>query len=266
MLIGLAFVGLWLAALAWVVHNKVRGKAAGFAATGLVIAALAALTMALLQRSLISGHWPLTNRYEFSLCMAWSILVVYLLFGLSRRGDRANLCAILITLLVVSYAITRPPEEREIHSLLPVLRSGWLQIHVLSSVLAFGLLAVAAGIAIARLWPQAPAVEKSLHEKLENDMIRAVILGLLWLTMSLLAGAIWARTAWGRYWGWDPKESWTLVTWLWYLLVLHLRPLPRWRGRPLAIMVLIGMVVLVFGFIGAPWLVRTLRIESLHGF
>jgi cytochrome c-type biogenesis protein CcsB len=266
MLIGLAYAGLWLAALAWLIQIKAKGKAIRFTAGGLVGAAVAALSVGLVQRSLSSGHWPLTNRYEFSLFMAWSILVVFLLFGLYRGNGKANLCVILMALLVISYAITRPAEEHQIHSLLPVLRSGWLQVHVISSVLAFGLLAVAAGVAIARLWPQVPVVDELFYVKLDSDIMRAVNLGFLWLTMSLLAGAIWARAAWGRYWGWDPKESWTLVTWLWYLLVLHLRPLPRWRGRPVAVLVLIGLLVLVFGFIGTPWLVRNLRIESLHGF
>jgi ABC-type transport system involved in cytochrome c biogenesis permease subunit len=97
-------------------------------------------------------------------------------------------------------------------------------------------------------------------------MERAIGLGFPWLTLSILAGAIWAQNAWGRYWGWDPKETWALVTWLWYLLILHLRPQPAWRGRRLAGLVIAGLGIVIFTFVGVPWLVRTVRLESLHGF
>jgi ABC-type transport system involved in cytochrome c biogenesis permease subunit len=109
--------------------------------------------------------------------------------------------------------------------------------------------------------------------EIERMMDRAVALGFPWLTLGILTGAIWAQNTWGRYWGWDPKETWALVTWLFYLLILHLRPLrrthdqcPRWRGRRLAALVIAGFGVVLFTFAGVPWLVRTVRLESLHGF
>jgi ABC-type transport system involved in cytochrome c biogenesis permease subunit len=97
-------------------------------------------------------------------------------------------------------------------------------------------------------------------------MERAVALGFPWLTLGILSGAIWAQNAWGRYWGWDPKETWALVTWLFYLLILHVRPLRRWRGRRLAALVVAGFGMVLFTFAGVPWLVRAVRLESLHGF
>jgi ABC-type transport system involved in cytochrome c biogenesis permease subunit len=97
-------------------------------------------------------------------------------------------------------------------------------------------------------------------------MSRSVAFGFPWLTFSVLAGAVWAQNAWGRLWGWDPKETWALVTWLWYLMLLHLRPLPRWRGRRMAILLLVGFAAVMFTFVGVPWLVRLVRLESLHGF
>jgi len=103
-------------------------------------------------------------------------------------------------------------------------------------------------------------------EGIECAMERGIALGFPWLTLGILTGAIWAQNAWGRYWGWDPKETWALVTWLWYLMVLHLSPLPRWRGRRLAVLALIGFGVVLFTYVGVPWLVRTVRLESLHGF
>ena len=97
-------------------------------------------------------------------------------------------------------------------------------------------------------------------------MARAVELGFPCLTLGILTGAIWAQYAWGRYWGWDPKETWALVTWLWYLIVMHVRPLRRWRAKRLALMIVVGFGMVLFTFEGVPWLVRTVRLESLHGF
>jgi ABC-type transport system involved in cytochrome c biogenesis permease subunit len=106
----------------------------------------------------------------------------------------------------------------------------------------------------------------STGDQLARTMERSVALGFPWLTLGILTGAIWAQNAWGRYWGWDPKETWALITWLWYLLVLHLRPLPGWRGRRLAGLVVVGFGMVLFTFVGVPWLVRLVRLESLHGF
>jgi len=104
------------------------------------------------------------------------------------------------------------------------------------------------------------------EEEVGRTMDRAIGLGFPWLTLGIVTGAIWAQNAWGRYWGWDPKETWALVTWLWYLLILHVRPLRRWRGRRLAALAVAGFGLVLFTFAGVPWLVRTVRLESLHGF
>jgi ABC-type transport system involved in cytochrome c biogenesis permease subunit len=103
-------------------------------------------------------------------------------------------------------------------------------------------------------------------DRADRRIERTVAWGFPWLTLSILTGAIWAQEAWGRYWGWDPKETWALITWLWYLLVLHLRSVRGWRGVRLAALVVAGFVVVLFSFAGLPWLIRTVRLTSLHGF
>jgi ABC-type transport system involved in cytochrome c biogenesis permease subunit len=153
---------------------------------------------------------------------------------------------------------------RVVAPLLPALRSVWLQIHVLTAAVAYGAFGVAAGLGLMQL----VGGGKSQIECHEIDLVtgRAIALGFPWLTLSILTGAIWAQKAWGRYWGWDPKETWALVTWLWYLLIMHVRPLRRWRGRRLAALTVAGFGVVLFTFAGVSWLVRTVRLESLHGF
>ena len=103
-------------------------------------------------------------------------------------------------------------------------------------------------------------------EWVERAMGRAAGLGFPWLTLSILTGGIWAEAAWGRYWSWDPKETWSLVVWLAYLLFFHLRATRGWRGRRLAGVLIAATALLLFGYVGFPTLVRLVRLESLHGF
>jgi len=275
-LIGLFYTLLWIAILAYVVHIKTGNRWVGWAATGITILGWGLLTVGLIGRSLEAGHWPLTNRYEFALCLVWAIIAIYLLLEVSWRERRAGAYVLIIALLVATYAVTRPLEARAVALLLPALRSAWLQVHVLTTLVGYAAFGVAAGLGLMRLVarqrspgegePHAEENDLPPVEGIECAMERGVALGFPWLTLGILTGAIWAQNAWGRYWGWDPKETWALVTWLWYLMVLHLSPLPRWRDRRLAALVVVGFGVVLFTFVGVPWLVRTVRLESLHGF
>jgi cytochrome c-type biogenesis protein CcsB len=271
-LTGLAYALLWLATLVYVVHVRSGVRWVGWMATGVTAASWALLTTGLVTRSLAAGHWPLTNRYEFALCLVWAIVGIYLLLEVSWRERRAGSYVLVFALLVATYAVTRPPDARAVAPLLPALRSTWLQVHVLTTLVGYGAFGVAAGLGLMQLIGRPGAKGKdlaSVEEPVEGvgcAMERGVALGFPWLTLGVLTGAIWAQNAWGRYWGWDPKETWALVTWLWYLLVLHLSPLPRWRGRRLAVLVVAGFGVVLFTFVGVPWLVRSVRLESLHGF
>jgi cytochrome c-type biogenesis protein CcsB len=240
-------------------------------ATGLTAVAWGTLTAELVTRGMEAGHWPLTNRYEFALCFAWTVVALYLLLEASWRQRQAGPFVLAVALLVATYASTRPADERAISPLLPALRSVWLQLHVLATMVGYGAFGVAAGLGLMGMIANsrlqiAGRLRLLPGEEIERTMERAVALGFPWLTLGILTGAIWAHKAWGRYWGWDPKETWALVTWLWFLLVMHLRPLRRWRGRRLTALVVIGFGVVLFTFVGVPWLVRTVRLESLHGF
>jgi cytochrome c-type biogenesis protein CcsB len=287
----LTIVLLWLALAAYVVHLIWGGRWVGWVATGLTIATWGTLTGELVKRGLEAGHWPLTNRYEFALCFVWAIVAVYLLLEASWRTDnverrdrrhpqrQGGTFVLAVALLVATWAVTRPTGERAVVPLLPALRSVWLQIHVLTAVVGYGAFGVAAGLGLLvmfrdrvlslrlrRFAYENSVSEMPTEEQVKRAMERVVALGFPWLTLSILTGAIWAQKAWGRYWGWDPKETWALITWLWVLLILHVRPLRRWRGRRLAALVVMGFGVVLFTFIGVPWLVRTVRLESLHGF
>ena len=264
----LTYVLLWLAMAAYVVHLIRGGRWAGRVATGLTIVAWVMLTGGLVKRGLASGHWPLANRYEFTLCFVWAIVTTYLLLEASWRERRAGSFVLAVALLVATYAVTRPSVEKALMPLPPALRSAWLQVHVLTAMAGYGAFGVAAGLGVMQLGLRNRGLGKNpvSEGEIERMMEQAVALGFPWLTLGILTGAIWAQNAWGRYWGWDPKETWALITWLWYLLLLHVRALRGWRGRRSAALAVIGFGLVLFTLVGVPWLVRTVRLESLHGY
>lgn len=264
----LTYVLLWLAMVAYVVHLIRGGRWAGRVATGLTIVAWVMLTGGLVKRGLASGHWPLANRYEFTLCFVWAIVTTYLLLEASWRERRAGSFVLAVALLVATYAVTRPSVEKALMPLPPALRSAWLQVHVLTAMAGYGAFGVAAGLGVMQLGLRNWGLGKNpvSEGEIERMVEKAVALGFPWLTLGILTGAIWAQNAWGRYWGWDPKETWALITWLWYLLLLHVRALRGWRGRRSAALAVIGFGLVLFTFIGVPWLVRTVRLESMHGY
>lgn len=239
----------------------------GWVASGATALAWGLLTGVLLGQGLEAGHWPLTNRYEFALCFVWAILAVYLLLEMTWDERRNGAFGLAMALLVATYAVTRPDTARAAAPLTPVLRSIWLQVHVLTAAVAYGAFGVSAGLGLMRLWgnrfvSEDPAPRGAIARAME----RTVALGFPWFTLSILSGAIWAQKAWGRYWGWDPKETWSLIVWMWYLLILHLLPLRQWRGRRLAALVVAGFALVLFKFLGLPWLARVVRVGTLHGF
>jgi ABC-type transport system involved in cytochrome c biogenesis permease subunit len=244
-------------------HSRVLGRAAS-AAAGL---GWLGLTAVLVTRGLAAGHWPLTDRYEFALCWAWAIAGIYLLLELRWRERAAGAFVMAAALLVVTFALLRPEDEKAIHPLLPALRSIWLQAHVVSAAVGYGACGVAAGLAAAQLIGAGLVEGRKLEPStVERQIERVIGWGFPWLSMALVTGAIWAQDAWGRYWGWDPKESWTLIIWLWYLILLHIRGLRGWQGRRMAWLTLAGFGITFFALAGLPWLLRTVRMSSLHAF
>jgi ABC-type transport system involved in cytochrome c biogenesis permease subunit len=153
-----------------------------------------------------------------------------------------------------------PSSERAIRSLLPVLNSVWLPLHVGAAALAYGALALSGAGGLVWLSREAERTEAG------TLIDRAIAFGYPFLTLAMLLGMIWAQVAWGRYWGWDLKEAWTLITWLVYTLYYHVRRRPHWKGRRLAWLAVAGLAAVLFTFLGVGWLARALGLQSLHLF
>jgi ABC-type transport system involved in cytochrome c biogenesis permease subunit len=235
-------------------------------------AGAAILAGALAARGLRAGRWPLTNQYEFALAFALGTALVALLLGGKQEGKQTSqdgggakgACAVRAATMAVAAALVAyaclglPTPKRAIQPLPPALNSAWLPFHVGIAALAYGSLAMAGAAGLVYL------LSKPGRTETARSLDRAIALGYPLLTLSVLLGMIWAQVAWGRYWGWDIKEVWTLITWLVYTLYWHLRNRPRWKGRRLAWLAVAGLGVVLFTFLGVGWLARDVGLESLH--
>lgn len=216
--------------------------------TGLVLH-----TMAIVCRGIGAGRLPLTNQYEFASAFSWGICLVSLVFILRYRFRLLGTFASPVMLLIIGYAAM---QNREVHELMPALKSGWLGLHVASAIIAYGAFGVAFVLSLIYLLRGKMKAEGFLdrhvppEQKLDVISYRSVCLGLLFLTFTIVSGAIWAEQAWGSYWSWDPKETWSLVTWLIYAVYLHLRIFAKWKGRPAAIFAIAGFIAVIFTYIG----------------
>ncbi len=199
----------------------------------LLFIAFLAHTAGLVMRWYISGHAPWSNGYESMIYIAWASMLAGFLF---RKNSTITLSvtAILagIALLVAHLSWMDP----EITNLVPVLKSYWLTIHVATITASYGFLALGSlmaflnlGIMIFRTKKNIQRIDLTILE-LTNIIEMSLLVGLVLLTIGNFLGGIWANESWGRYWGWDPKETWSLVTIIIYAFVLHLRLIPGLRS------------------------------------
>lgn len=224
-------------------------------------AGVAILGGAVAARGLQAGRWPLSGRYEFALAFALAIALMAVAFDArpDARVPAAQATAMLMATALITYArLGLPALKRAISPLPPALDSVWMPLHAGVAALAYGALALAGAAGLAWL------LQEGERHQAERLLDRAIAAGYPLLTLALLLGMVWAQAAWGRAWGWDLKEMWTLATWLIYTLYWHLRHRPGWRGRRLAWLVLAGLGAVLFTFLGVGWLARTIGLESLH--
>ncbi len=219
----------------------------------LQIAGLALHTAALVCRGIGAGRLPLTNQYEFATSFAWGLCLISLVFVMKFRFPVLGAFAMPVTFLMIGYAAM---QSKEVHDLMPALRSNWLGFHVSTAIIAYGAFGVSFVLSIIFLLRDKMQEKGFLDQHIPNreklDLIsyRSVALGLLFLTFTIVTGAIWAERAWGSYWSWDPKETWSLVTWIVYATYLHLRIRRGWQGKAAAIFAVVGFICVMFTYIG----------------
>ena len=201
---------------------------------------------------------PMSNFYESLIFFSWCLPALALMaFRRYLKGYLGALVAMLSTLLLAyaSFGV-----DSQIRPLMPALKSNWLLIHVVTAFLGYAAFALAFGSALLYLhkerYPQASLLPLPL---LDSLIYRTTVLGFLLLTLGIATGAVWAETAWGRYWSWDPKETWSLITWLIYAALLHARLLKGWQGRRIAWLAVLGFMAVLFTYFGVSFLLSGLH-------
>ena len=210
-------------------------------------------TVAIVCRGVGAGRLPLTNQYEFATSFAWGLCLLSMVFILRFKFHVMGAFISPVVFLMIGYAAMQSKEVRE---LMPALRSGWLGFHVSTAIIAYGAFGVSFVLGIIFLLRdklrEHGFLDQHIPDKQKLDLIeyRSVALGMLFLSFTIITGAIWAERAWGSYWSWDPKETWSLVTWIIYAIYLHLRIRRGYKGKSAAIFAVIGFVCVLFTYIG----------------
>ena len=251
----LAYFAAMILYFAFIVVKK---DAVARVAVGLQIAGFVLHTAALVCRGIGAGRLPLTNQYEFATSFAWGLCLVSLIFVIRFKFPVLGAFAAPVIFLIIGYAAM---QSKDVKELMPALRSNWLGFHVSTAIIAYGAFGVSFVLSIIFLlrdrMKASGFLDQHIPDKEKLDMIsyRSVSLGLLFLTFTIITGAIWAERAWGSYWSWDPKETWSLVTWIIYAIYLHLRLRKGWRGRSAAIFAVVGFICVLFTYLGVnTWL------------
>ena len=209
-------------------------------------------------RALSVSRPPWGNMYEFSITASLVASIAFLAMAKTRVGRSLAIWVLLVVFTTLSLAVTvlyLPPGP-----LVPALRSYWLAVHVGAAVLAFGLFTVSAVVSALQIVAErgekrssVGAFTASLPSSATLDRLAYRLIAIafpIWTVGPLILGAIWAEASWGRYWGWDPKEVWALVTWLAYAAFLHARATAGWKGTKASAVSLIAYGTVLFSYFG----------------
>ena len=222
------------------------------------------LVIGVIARGLWAGRVPWGNMYEFSISSAVGILAVFLGISIKKDVRWLGLFVVIPVLLDLGLAVTVLYTEAA--QLVPALKSYWLVIHVSAAVICAGAFTVAtAAIALAMI--RRPFERRGTPDSrfptatsLDQFAYRIITFAFPLWTFAVIAGAIWAENAWGRYWGWDPKETWAFITWVFYAGYLHARATAGWRSKApyIALVAYASFIINYFGI--------NLFVNSLHSY
>jgi cytochrome c-type biogenesis protein CcsB len=217
-------------------------------------------TASIALRWVVSGHPPVLWTYEHALASSWFVALIFIIVCTRTPAIRELGTAVsFIILMVLGYGIMS--QGTGIEPLPPPYQSNWLWVHVTFAWLAYSAFAFSALVAAVQLikasragppWTFLERLPSS--EKLEELIFRIILFGFVALTVEMGAGALWAFGLWGRYWAWDPMETWTLISWLIYGLYIHLRVSLAWRGDRMAWLAIIAFAAIFITFGGIAYM------------
>ena len=235
-----------------------------------IVIGLVANTCGILLRWLESyqmgyGHAPFSNMYESLVFFSWTAAALYVFVEFKYKESIIGVFVSPLIFLSIAYASFDPSITSKITPLIPALKSNWLIAHVITCFLGYAGFALAFGFSFMYFIKPKDAGTRSLFAKLpEWDVIdeltyQMIVFGFLFLTIGIITGSVWANSAWGKYWSWDPKETWSLITWFIYAIFLHLRLMRGWHGKNLAIVSIIGFLGVLFTYFGVNFFLSGLH-------
>jgi ABC-type transport system involved in cytochrome c biogenesis permease subunit len=214
----------------------------GFAAIAFIL-----VSAYIVIRWILAGHGPFSNMHEFAISFVWGILLTFLVV---MWRFKTRILAVLVLPVVAALLIFAIQVGTEITPLVPALQNSlMLTLHVGFAAISYGAACVSFGAAIVYLlYPRLRL--KVPRDRFDEIGYKGAVVAFPLMTVMIILGAIWAKTAWGRYWGWDPKETAALVTWLVYAGFLHARIVAGWRGTRAAVMLILGFAAVMFAYFG----------------
>jgi cytochrome c-type biogenesis protein CcsB len=257
------FVCFFFYLLMMVMGKSILGRIASYVTLGgFVVHTFAIILRWFESYKLGIGHAPLSNLYESLIFFAWTIILLYLLIEWRTKNKSIGAIATLLAFGAMAYGSYSPTISSRIQPLVPALQSNWLLAHVITSFFGYAAFALAFGLSLMYLIKRLDKPEKQniflnlipSSSILDDLTYQMVVIGFLQLALGIITGAVWAHSAWGSYWTWDPKETWSLITWLVYAALLHARLMRGWRGKRLAIFSIVGFCCVIFTYFGVNYL------------
>ena len=257
-----------IAACCYIFYLAIRKEIVGHLAFALTVIGWLGNTAALAARTMETGRAPYANLYETMILLSWLIVMCYLVIEIKYLRLRA-LGAIIVSIafLAIGAAAMLPYRYQVAEPLIPALQSNWLILHVITTFVGYAGFAVAFGLGILYLFKERAERKKVSSffdrfpsaELLDDLGYRFIALGFPFVTLGIILGAIWANYAWGGYWSWDPKETWSLIVWFIYAGYFHGRLVRGWRGRKTAYFSIIGFLAVIFLYWGVSFVLPGLH-------
>jgi cytochrome c-type biogenesis protein CcsB len=235
-------LGFVLAFSGWILH------------TGLVV-----------YRCLVFRSFAVSGLYESLSFFAWVIVLVYMI---SEFRHKQHIDGVFVLPLAVSLVAYASVINSDIKPLPAVLRSPWMAVHVTLCFLSYACFTLAFCFAVMYIWQERELKSRKIDvfffrlpalEFLDRLGYQAIVCGFVFLSFGIVSGSIWAQKAWGTFWSWDPKETFSLILWLLYLVYLHGRLMAFWRGKKSARLAIIGFAIMIFTYLGVSFLLPGLH-------
>lgn len=259
------------ASVLYIMHWLFRLKPVGFLGTVSTVIGVIVQTAGIGLRWIESyklgyGHAPLSNLYESLVFFSWATALTYVFVEYKTKTRVIGAFAMPFAALSMAYASFNPNVRDSIEPLIPALQSNWLIAHVITCFIGYAAFAVACGLGIMYLIKNmSPNKDSGLLgafpslKSIDELMHQTIFFGFLWLSVGIITGAVWANQAWGTYWSWDPKETWSLITWFVYATALHARFVRGWKGTKIAFISIIGFCSVIFTYFGVNFLLSGLH-------